>query len=52
MFQNEYRLLKNREVMMIALILATYSSGVFANDTAFGGDGSLPIPISQPDIVI
>lgn len=52
MFQNEYRLLKNREVMMIALILATYSSGVSANDTAFGGDGSLPIPISQPDITM
>lgn len=49
MFQNEHRLLKKREVLT-ALLVTFFSVGVSANDTAFGGEGSLPIPISQPDI--
>ncbi|CAM2949602.1 YARHG domain-containing protein [Legionella worsleiensis] len=36
--------------LLVVLILLLFSTGVMANDTAFGGEGSLPIPISQPNI--
>lgn len=32
------------------VIFLGYTTHLYANDTAFGGSGSLPIPISQPDI--
>ena len=40
----------NKAELLTVLILLFFSEGVVANDTAFGGEGSLPIPISQPDI--
>ncbi|KTD35358.1 hypothetical protein Lmor_0805 [Legionella moravica] len=36
--------------LLILMMLLFVSKGLVANDTAFGGEGSLPIPISQPDI--
>lgn len=36
----------------LALVICSFllNQGLFANDTAVGGEGSLPIPISQPHI--
>ena len=40
---------KNPERLFLFFILFI-SKSLFANDTALGGNGSLPIPVSQPDI--
>lgn len=44
------RTLFKKSKLYMALILVFFSDGLLANDTAFGGEGSLPIPISQPNI--
>ncbi|WP_298627245.1 YARHG domain-containing protein [uncultured Legionella sp.] len=49
MFQNERRFLKQSGWLAVFITLS-FSTEIAANDTAFGGEGSLPIPVSQPDI--
>lgn len=47
---HHYSLMFKSLKCITALYLVILSKGLFADDTAFGGEGALPIPISQPDI--
>ncbi|PWY56492.1 hypothetical protein DGG96_02250 [Legionella qingyii] len=45
---NRYSSKKTKRLSLFFILF--FSKSLFANDTALGGNGSLPIPVSQPDI--